>query len=209
MQKRNQYNLNTMTDKFLKARHWQLFLLTFGIPMILQFIMMGVIMSNIGTDTNPDPTIMFDYMKFFPIMMIILIGAFFGWFWSVAIGLQCKVPTNVKMKVKKFKIFFFVPMAYLLFIMLFIGVSINGLMTGETEPGGGLIASLFVIIIPLHLFSMFCIFYSLYFVAKTFKTVELQREVSFSDFAGEFFMIWFYPIGIWIIQPKINKMIEE
>jgi hypothetical protein len=56
---------------------------------------------------------------------------------------------------------------------------------------------------------MFCIFYTLYFVAKTFKTVELQREVKFSDFAGEFFMIWFYPIGIWIIQPKINKMIEE
>jgi hypothetical protein len=49
----------------------------------------------------------------------------------------------------------------------------------------------------------------LYFVAKTFKTVELQREVSFSDFVGEFFMIWFYPVGIWIIQPKINKMIEE
>ena len=25
----------------------------------------------------------------------------------------------------------------------------------------------------------------------------------------QFFMIWFYPVGIWIIQPKINKMIEE
>ena len=48
-----------------------------------------------------------------------------------------------------------------------------------------------------------------YFVAKTYKTVELQRQVSFSDFAGEFFMIWFYPIGIWIIQPKLNKIIEN
>ena len=59
-----------------------------------------------------------------------------------------------------------------------------------------------------HILSMFGIFYSLYFVAKTFKTVELQREVTFSDFAGEFFMIWFFPIGIWVIQPKINKMIN-
>ena len=48
----------------------------------------------------------------------------------------------------------------------------------------------------------------MYFVAKTLKTVELQKEVLFSDFAGEFFIVWFFPIGIWIIQPKINKIIE-
>ena len=82
-------------------------------------------------------------------------------------------------------------------------------MENGEESGGGIMGSIVAVIIPVHLFSMFCIFYSLYFVAKTFKTVELQREVSFSDFAGEFFMIWFYPIGIWIVQPKINKMIEE
>lgn len=198
-----------MVDRFLKAKHWQLFLLTFGIPMVFQFIMMGSMLSNFGTEANPNPTMMFNYMKFFPIMMIVFMGFFFGWFWSVAIGLQSKIPENVKMKVKKFKIFFFIPMAYMLFIMLFMLISMNGLMTGRTEPSGGLIGSLVAIIIPLHLFSMFCTFYSLYFVAKTFKTVELQREVSFSDFAGDFFMIWFYPIGIWIVQPKINKMIEE
>jgi hypothetical protein len=39
---------------------------------------------------------------------------FFGWFWSVAIGLQEKVPENITMKVKKFKIFFFIPMVYIL-----------------------------------------------------------------------------------------------
>ena len=198
-----------MTEKFLKAKHWQLFLLTFGIPMILQFLMVGTIFTNVGTGNNPDPTFIFNYMKFFPIMMIIFTGVFFGWFWSVAVGLQIKVPEDVKMKVKKFKIFFFIPMVYLLFITLFMGVQLNGLMTNGTEPSVGLIGVLVAVIVPLHLFSMFCIFYSLYFVAKTFKTVELQREVNFSDFAGEFFLIWFYPIGIWIVQPKINKMIIE
>ncbi|MCG8575384.1 MAG: hypothetical protein MI810_10900 [Flavobacteriales bacterium] len=198
-----------MTEKFLKAKHWQLFLLTFGIPMIFQFVMMGNIFTNVGSGNNPNPTFMFNYMKFFPIMMIIFMGIFFGWFWSVAVGLQIKVPEGVKMKVKKFKVFFFIPMTYMLFIVLFIVFQMNGIMTEGTEPSGGLIGGLVAIILPLHLFSMFCIFYSLYFVAKTFKTVELQREVKFSDFAGEFFMIWFYPIGIWIVQPKINKMIEN
>lgn len=198
-----------MTKKFLKAKHWQLFLLTFGIPMIFQFVIIGTMFSNVGNANNTDLTFMFSYMKFFPIIMIIFMGVFFGWFWSVAVGLQSKVPEDVKMKVKKFKIFFFIPIAYMLFITLFMGIQMNGLMTNGTEPSVGLIGGLVAVIVPLHLFSMFCIFYSLYFVAKTFKTVELQREVNFSDFAGEFFMIWFYPIGIWIVQPKINKMIEK
>lgn len=61
----------------------------------------------------------------------------------------------------------------------------------------------------MHLFSMFCLFYCLYFVAKTIKTAELQKETSFGDFAGEFFLIWFYPIGIWFIQPKINRIAKS
>ena len=47
----------------------------------------------------------------------------------------------------------------------------------------------------------------LYKAAKTIKTVELQKKVTFSDFAGEFFLLWFSPIGIWILQPKINKFV--
>lgn len=198
-----------MTELFLKAKHWQIFLLTFGIPMIFQIVAMGSIISNVGTETNPNPTMFFSTTILMPIVLIIFTGTFFGWFWSVAIGLQKNVPENVKMKVRKFKIFFFFPMVYLLLVMIFINTSMNGLFDGGEKPSGGLIASFAGVIVPLHLFSMFCIFYSLYFVSKTFKTVELQREVKFSDFVGEFFMLWFYPIGIWIIQPKINEMIKK
>lgn len=197
-----------MIDRFLKAKHWELFLLTFGIPMIFQIVTMGLMFSSFVTHTNPNPEMIFNYIKFLPIVMILFVAIFFVWFWSVAVGLQKKVPENITMKVKKFKIFFFIPLAYMLFIMIFMVFTMNGLVNGGSEPNVGLVVSMFAIIVPLHLFSMFCIFYSMYFVAKTFKTVELQQEVQFSDFAGEFFMIWFYPIGIWILQPKINKMIE-
>ena len=197
-----------MTDKFLKAKHWQLFLLGFGVPMLFQFVMMSSIF-NTGAEIYPDPKMMFFYMKFFPVMMLFLIGVLFGWWWSIAIGLQSKIPENVKMKVKKFKIFFFIPLVYMFFSMLLIALALEELIINGTDPSGGLSGSLLAIIVLLHLLSMFGIFYSIYFAAKTFKTIELQREVSFSDFAGEFFMFWFYPIGIWIVQPKINKMIER
>lgn len=198
-----------MTERFLKAKHWQLFLLTFGIPMVFQFVVMGIMFAGIGSGSEPNPSVIFNYMKFIPVVMILFMGVFFGWFWSVSMGLQSRIPENVKMKVKKFRILFFIPLVYFLLIILLMGGAINGAISGGDNPGEGFIGSLIGIIVPLHLFSMFCIFYSLYFAAKTLKTVELQREATFSDFAGEFFLIWFYPIGIWIVQPKINRMIEK
>ncbi|MFZ4399070.1 MAG: hypothetical protein ACOYO1_03460 [Bacteroidales bacterium] len=188
-----------MIKSFLNAKHWQLFLLIFGIPMIFQFVMMTLTISNFASETNSDPSMIFDYMKFFPIIMILFMGVLFGWIWSVAIGLQNRIPENIKMNVRKFKFFFFTPLIYISF---FLGFFIVIFTMSSFNP------ALFVIIIPLHLFSVFCMFYCLFFVSKTIKTVEFQREVTFSDFIGEFFMIWFYPIGIWIIQPKINKMVN-
>jgi len=185
-----------MIEKFLKAKHWQIFIVTFGLPFLLQLILMPIESNPVGV------------MKYMPIIMIIFIAGFFGWLWSVAIGLQVKVPADIKMKVLKFKILLFIPLIYLPIIFgLF-----EFLPFGEKEIGLELNiaikAILFGFIFILHLLSMFGIFYSLYFVAKTIKTVELQTKVSFSDFAGEFLLIWFFPIGIWVVQPKINKMIN-
>jgi hypothetical protein len=196
-----------MINRFLKVKHWQLFLLIFGFPTIFQLVFMSSIFSAIST--NPGPEMIFSTMKFFPILMILFMAILLGWFWSIAIGLQKKVPEHITMKVKKFKTFFLIYLAYILCLTILIAFAMNGMMSGVNEPSVVNIGTMFAIIVPLHLFSMFCILYSLYFVAKTFKTVELQREVKFSDFAGEFFLILFYPVGIWIIQPKINKMMME
>jgi hypothetical protein len=200
-----------MIEKFLKAKHWQLFVLMFGVPMIFQFIMMGTIFASISSGAEPDPSTFINIFSIFPLMMILFMGIFFGWFWSIAIGLQEKIPANVKMKTGKFKVFFFIPLIYISLFTIGISTTMSGLLrTAEAgeQPNIGLLAGSMAIIFPLHILSMFSIFYCLYFVSKTFKTVELQRETTFSDFAGEFFLLWFYPVGIWIIQPKINKMIE-
>jgi len=197
-----------MINSFLKAKHWQLFLLMIGIPILFQFILFSSLFINISENTEPNPIDIFKPFSYFPIMMILCCGVFFGWFWSMAIGLQRKIPKKITMKVKRFKIFLCIPLLYILLISIFVGFSFGNAATMQEQDIID-IAPFFAIIIPLHLFSMFCMFYMLYFTAKTIKTVELQRELRFSDFAGEFFLLWFYFIGIWIIQPKINKMIAN
>ncbi len=158
-----------MTDRFLKAKHWQLFLLTFGIPVIFQFILMGSMFANLSTNTNPDPGKMLNYMKSFPIIMVLFMAIFFGWYWSVAIGLQKKVPENVIMKVKKFKIFFFIPIVYMICFMIFMTFAMDGLISNRREPNVGIIVSMFAVIVPLHLFSMFCIFFHYILLLKLLK----------------------------------------
>ena len=180
--------------KFLTLKHWQLFGLLMGLPMVFQFITIGsVILSN-------DPTTMF---YFFPIMMILFIGLFFGWFYALGTNLHKKLPQTANMNLTHFKIFLLIPVVYMLLISVFMaGMFSNITSGGQPDP------AIFALIIPLHLFSMSCIFYCLYFNAKALKTVEWQKPVTFSDFAGEFFLIWFFPIGIWIIQPRINQLFD-
>ena len=200
-----------MIRLFLKAKHWQLFTLMLGIPLIYQFYAMSQIW---GLQTHPEQVAEGEGFKeilneefiqldfFFPFTMIFFSLLIFGWFWSIAIGLQKKIPKGIEMKVKKFEVLFFFPLVYIILLMLYITGLFNGMGTFNLLSGGWFIA----IILPLHLFSMFSIFYSIYFAARTIKTAELQRNVGFGDFAGEFFLLWFYFIGIWIIQPKVNRL---
>jgi hypothetical protein len=128
---------------------------------------------------------------------------FFSWFYTLGTQLHKKLPQTAAMNLTKFKTFLFIPVIYIFAISIFMTGLFSSISAGE-EPDLGT----FALIVPLHLFSMFCIFYCLYFIAKALKTAECQKYVTFRDFAGEFFLIWFFPIGIWIIQPRINKLFE-
>lgn len=203
-----------MTDKILKAKHWQLFFLLVGVPIGLFFTLGVIISSIIKGGTPPVPEDFFKLIgiaKFFPLVMVLFVSFIFSWFWSVAIGLQKNMPRSVEMKTTKFKIFSCIPLLYVSGFCVFMFVALSKvkpqvlLQDLPQIPMEWLTPILFI----LHILSVFGIFYSMYFAAKTLKTAELQREVTFKDFASEFFMFWFFPIGVWILQPRINEMAEK
>lgn len=196
-------------NKFLRAKAWQLFALIFGIPIAFEIISIGGMVANIGNGGNPN--LMFSYFfALFPILMLIFMGVFFGWFWAIAIGLQEKIPADLRLKVSRFKIFFSIPFIYMLFLTIGFATFFRWLPDSPRgDSNDALLGISFAVIVPLHLFSMFCIFYCLYFVAKTIKTAELQRKVTFSDYAGEFMLIWLYFVGVWVIQPRSIKWLQK
>ena len=194
-----------MINLFLKAKHWQIFFLLFGVPLIFQFYIFFTMSSGLDDNSNLNTENMMNFFGWFPLIMMLFTALIFSWFWSIAIGLKEIFPEGIKMKTTKFKIFFFFPLMYIQYLMTYLAGLFNGLKADGFELGNWFDA----IIFPLHLFSIFCIFYIIYYVAKTIKTAELKRSVRFGDFAVEFFLLWFYFIGIWVIQPKVNKLIEN
>lgn len=179
---------------FLTLKHWQLFVLLMGTPFILQLILMVIVFANHNVAAM---------MYCFPAMMVLCTGLFFGWFYALGLNLYKKLPATAPMNLTLFKVFLFIPVAYILLISVFAGsIFYTGTNIGTINP------DTFWLMFLVHLFSMCCIFYCLYFNAKALKAAELQRPVTFSDFAGEFFLLWFFPVGIWILQPRINKLFD-
>lgn len=191
-----------MIPLFLKAKHWQLFSAIIIIPAILQLsAMLSVTQLEVAIDYN-STTNDLSLFQIFPLVVILFARMLHGWFWSITMGLQKFIPQELKINLRKFKIFFFIPIIYISTIMFYLTATLNGVKANLIEDNLWLIA----IIIPLHLLSMFGIFHSMYCAAITIKTLELKKQVNFGDFATEFLMFWFYFIGIWIIQPKVNNL---
>ena len=121
---------------------------------------------------------------------------FLGWFWSMGTFLDSILQPALRLELRIFRLALIYPMIYIpIFMASFISLSVNPVM--------------FAAIFPFHLLAMSCMFYLLYFVSKSLVMVETNRAVSFYDYAGPFFLLWFFPIGVWFIQPRINRLYEE
>lgn len=162
-------------------------LLAFGVPVLFQLLLIGRMKSG--------EVLVFES---FLISFLILV-VFFGWLYSAGVGLNRIIPNEFKLKVIWFKVSISVPLLFIVVISYWLYNRVNGSQ----------ISLNFELIFSFQLLAMFCLFYSFYFVARAIRTAEMKKKVSFTDFIGLFFLIWFFPIGIWLVQPRINRVIEE
>ncbi len=66
-------------------------------------------------------------------------------------------------------------------------------------------------IFSIHLapLGMFGIIYTFYNVPKSLKTLELGRKANLTEFILDSILLFAFPIGIWFIQPRINKIYKK
>lgn len=202
--------LNTMRTLFLKAKHWQIFLPVILIPLVSTFIFGLTIIISIMDNPPKD----FDdlYWIFYLMPFIIFISGFvhFGWLWSVITKLSGhEYIRDMRFPLLRIKLFFWIPIVYILLLPPVFGITmLENLILNSAEDIPAFISMLLFMMI-MHFACIFFIMHTIFFVSKIIKSGELKREVTFSDFVGDFFLILFFPIGIWFIQPKINAILKN
>lgn len=181
--------------QLLQLKHWQIFTLLIGAPLLFQVITIGLLMAGKSPAS---------FFVAFAAMMLLSGGVFFSWFYALGTRLYKKLLGTVSLNIKLFKVALFTPAIYIILVLGYMLWALASASAGQDSPNAGIL----LVIIPLHLLSVAGIFYCLRFNAKALKSVELQRPVVLSDYPGELFMIWFFPIGIWIIQPRVNQLFQ-
>jgi hypothetical protein len=177
---------------FLRAKHWQIFLLFFAIGVVADVAAISTSIS--ATVRSPS-----DFGKVSMLSWLAIVLSMFcylAWLWSMGSFLSSMVHPALRLKRGFFRFALIYPLVYLpLFMVLFRSIIFS--------------PTLFAVIFPLHFFATFCMFYLLYFVSKSLVLAETSKPVSFYEYAGPFFLIWFFPIGVWFTQPRINRLYEK
>jgi hypothetical protein len=180
--------MNAITSLFLRAKHWQLFLLLICVPFFGQVACVTYLL--LVAQRRPEHFVRAGGWLF-GIVFALYIFCNLSWLWSLGSFLNSVVPRPLKPRMGFFRFAMIYPTVY---VFAFIAVLQIQNLTA------------FALIMPFHFFAMFCMFYSLYFVSKNLVMAESSKSVSFDDYAGPFFLIWFLPLGIWFIQPRINRI---
>jgi hypothetical protein len=177
--------MDTIASFFLRAKHWQIFGLLFGL-----YIFGAVVVVALPAAPLSPGSLGAGRLAFGAVVALLMVSLL-AWFWSMGSFLSSIVQPGLRLKGGFFRFALIYPFLYIFaFIPFFL----------SPRP------VLFAVIFPLHLFAMFCMFYSLYFVSKNLALAEAGKPVSFYDYAGAFFLVWFFPIGVWVIQPRINRL---
>jgi len=195
--------MQAIQDFFTKLKAWQIFLLLIGL-MIIGQVVFTLQIAELANNKMTQEEAMAAFHRVVWIFGFFMVGfsaLFFGWFWSCGLAANRSVPEAQRMSAKWFQAAVTYALLYVPFYMIMF------MLPNEDGTAGNL--QLMAILFPLHLFAMFCMFYLMYFFATNLARAQNNGQPDASATVGYFFGLWFYPIGIWFIQPKINRLVAK
>jgi hypothetical protein len=176
---------------FVRAKHWQIFLLF----AICWCAVIGAMLRSIllaPADPFGKLLLSFAAMEAFAV-------AFAAWLWSIGEMLDSVVPSPLNIRISLFRLAVTFPPLYMpVFAAFFVGMN--------AHLSVGLIVASYAVVFLLNSLALFCQVYSWYFVSKCLALAERSRHVTFSDYQGYVLGLWVFPVGVWFIQPRINRL---
>ncbi|HTD97881.1 MAG TPA: hypothetical protein VK668_01275 [Mucilaginibacter sp.] len=122
-----------------------------------------------------------------------------GWPYAIGTRMHALMPDKLKPGITLFK--------YCCIILIVIIITLN---TWQVYFGGTTFLSRYqvsdFVILPILLF---LIFYIWMFAPRMLESVIEGRMVYRSDSLRAFFGFWFFPIGVWYIQPIVHRVLDK
>ena len=166
-------------DFILRLKAWQLFLIFVVPTFIFQPFLNDLLLFALG---------------------LITWAFIFFWIYSIGVKMNALVPIEFRPRISRFKTYYLVS-AVLQVILLIWSFFIKDPLASTTYE-----IVLQCLLIAVGLYFALSIFMS---AARTLKMAILQHHVDKSDAMLEFFCIWMFPLGVWVIQPAVNKVLRE
>lgn len=181
---------NFISNLFLGARHWQIFLLLFG----LYFA--GAVLESGGMEPGTVRSLkdIGPYGISGMILTALSMVCFLGWLWSIGLFLNASVHPLLRSKSGLLTFAFAYPGIFIACAVLSLNFFMNSSLWWTA------------VMLPLILVTIFCVFYAIYFASKYLVLAEAVRPSPFYDYAGAIVLLACYPVGIWIVQPRINRL---
>lgn len=223
-----------MIDTIHRLKHWMLFIpliLPTLIQYGLQFAYMGKIQAwqqeMLESEGEmdfilPDLEAYTGYVIAFLLITVISYSVSIAWMWSIGGGLREYLPTGTNLKLGRFKFTLaFQSLAYVAMLIggyllfqfmadIFPTINASGEPPAIFEDEDFLKKALIIygvfMLLALALFA--CVIYSAYFVGKTLKSIELGRTARGAETIGYLILTVLLFIGIWMLQPKVNRLVE-
>src|SRR5690606_30700167 len=103
------------------------------------------------------------------------------------------------------KYIFFLALHPIVYVFIFLIIGICAAITESYD----LIFILVPLLVPFHLIAMLFSILLLYYAGKSINRYQKVENVNYFDSTLTYILIYFYIVGIWIIQPKLNEILSE
>ncbi len=193
------HTLTNLATRVGRLKHWQVF-----IPIVAMFLLIGVHQANkmnsyLANRDTPDfeafdALFVENMLLSMPVFAVLLF-----WIWSVAYCSIVRAPKINRSAATRAAI-------ALLFAFAYMGVSpwIFPLPSTIQDP---LVPM--EIVGVLHMSAVFGMVYAFGVAAKALVSAESNSLAIFHEYLGTFVLIWFFPIGIWNVQPRMNAVVDH
>ncbi len=189
MQGATSVSMNRIASSITSWPAWQAFLFT-----CIPFFGAGyVAMPEPG---QPGSVVEMEVM--FSRMMLILMPValiLYSWIWSIGNVANRAASDSAKRPERFFN--FALPYAFAYLVFAYFFFPSPGKMENPPIPVG--------LVMILHVLAVVCTFYAVASSAMRLKSFEAGNRVGFGGSFGTFFLIWFFPLGVWFVQPRANK----